>query len=526
MKQYLFLATAIATASLFTGCSNNEYVGDQPDALNGIDGAIVFSMGKANTTRAEGSSDADKLNKVFYVYGEKTLSVQSDPVVVFKNYKVSYSDGTKSPSNTKWWEYVGQSYEHNEGTNVTPNYTQNSSGTQSQSIKYWDYSASSYNFYAFSAKPGDISNGNIQVVKKTSGENEYEVTVKQGASVSDLYFADKVEISKSTNSTATVSNQYGGFVTLTFRNVGSKIRMGFYETIPGYDVNIKSLTIACPNSTPKSDGTPTSKVTVKYDSNTATLNQPLITTAGFDSQNSLDLGNDATTPDKIGENYNTLTWTKRGGIYTPVWPQSNVSDKCKVTVNYSLRSTDGSNETIEVTGATAEVPTECIMWQSNYAYTYVFKISDQTNGTTGTVGQDPAGLYPITFDAVVTDNAIGNEEFLTTVSELSVTATQNETFLDPDKAVFKTNKEITLKVMKDGTEVSNYTLKAWYLNDYQYQNSFSANVGSTVETDIITPGILPAKDTEGYWALKVEYTDTTNGTNATTYVVLKVDASN
>ena len=73
MKQYLFLATAIATASLFTGCSNNEYVGDQPEAFNGTDGAIAFSMGKANTTReGEGNSkDADKLNKVFYVYGEK-----------------------------------------------------------------------------------------------------------------------------------------------------------------------------------------------------------------------------------------------------------------------------------------------------------------------------------------------------------------------------------------------------------------------------------------------------------------------
>lgn len=520
MKQYLFLATAIATASLFTGCSNNEYVGDQPEAFNGTDGAIVFSMGKANTTRAEqiGGTAAQTLNKVFYVYGTKTLRGQSEPVVVFNNYKVSYLDDPKSPSNTNGWEYVGQSYQNKEGANVTPNYTQNQSGTPSQSIKYWDYSASSYNFYAFSAKPTDISNDYIQVKKITSGGNEYEVTVKQDASVSDLYFADKVEISKPTNSTATVSNQYGGFVTLAFCNVGSKIRMGFYETIPGYSVKIDALTIACPNSTPKSDGS--SKLTVKYDSDTEgnTLNQPVITTVDFDSQTSLALGDNATTVTKIGNDYTNLTWTKTDDNYTPVWPQSALtSGICKVTVDYTLTSTDGSGETIKVTGATAEVPTECIKWQSNYAYTYVFKISDQTNGTTGGDG-DPAGLYPITFDALVADYANGNEEFLTTVSELSVTATQNDTFFDyPDKAVFKTKKAIKLKVMQNGTEVTadNYTLTAYYLNAYQYEKSFDTNVDGK-DVVVATSGVLPAQPNQGYYALKITASSTT------TYVVLRV----
>ena len=541
MKQYLFLATAIATASLFTGCSNNEYVGDQPEAFNGTDGAIAFSMGKANTTReGEGNSkDADKLNKVFYVYGTKTLSGPYEPVVVFNNYKVSYLDDPKSPSNTNGWEYVGQSYQNKEGANVTPNYTQNQSGTPSQSIKYWDYSASSYNFYAFSAKPTDISNAYIQVKKITSGGNEYEVTVKQEASVSDLYFADKVEISKSTNSTATVSNEYGGFVTLAFRNVGSKIRMGFYETIPGYSVKIDALTIACPNSTPKSDGT--SKVTVKYDSNTAenTPNQPVITIESFDSQSSLNLGGNATAATKIGEDYAHLTWTKSGDNYTPVWPQSALtSGICKVTVDYTLTSTDGSGETIKVTGATAEVPTECIKWQSNYAYTYVFKISDQTNGTTGSAG-DPAGLYPITFDALVADYANGNEEFLTTVSDLSITATQNGPFADANNAVFKIDQPINVKVMYNNGDITSAIgssksdadkLEAAFVNSYKYDKSPEQNLtDNNVSYDqpdfannVITLG---SQTNAGYWIVKVTYNATTEGSSTeeiTKYAVLKV----
>ena len=76
MKKYLCLATAIATASLFTGCSNNEYVGDQPEAFNGTDGAIAFSMGKANTTRA-GEGIGQLQTNGFYVYGTKRIPLCS-----------------------------------------------------------------------------------------------------------------------------------------------------------------------------------------------------------------------------------------------------------------------------------------------------------------------------------------------------------------------------------------------------------------------------------------------------------------
>ncbi len=90
-------------------------------------------------------------------------------------------------------------------------------------------------------------------------------------------------------------------------------------------------------------------------------------------------------------------------------------------VDYTLLSTDGSTETITVTGANAKVPKEYASWKSGYAYTYIFKISQNTNGLTNP-SAGPAGLWPITFDAVVMNDEVdGVQETITTVATPSIT---------------------------------------------------------------------------------------------------------
>lgn len=70
-------------------------------------------------------------------------------------------------------------------------------------------------------------------------------------------------------------------------------------------------------------------------------------------------------------------------------------------------------------GATATVPAEYTEWKSGYAYTYIFKISQDTNGSTG---GSSTGLTAISFDAVVVDDeANGLQETITTVSDNSFT---------------------------------------------------------------------------------------------------------
>lgn len=108
-----------------------------------------------------------------------------------------------------------------------------------------------------------------------------------------------------------------------------------------------------------------------------------------------------------------------GAGYQNVLPSEGAASAITLRIDYKLTSVDGSKETINVKGATATVPAEYTEWKSGYAYTYIFKISPDTNGSTG--GTTP-GLTAISFDAVVVDDeANGLQETITTVSDNSFT---------------------------------------------------------------------------------------------------------
>ena len=114
-----------------------------------------------------------------------------------------------------------------------------------------------------------------------------------------------------------------------------------------------------------------------------------------------------------------MNTTASPNYYTVVIP-NETGAVLNLKVNYTLLSTDGSGETINVTGATAQVPAEFATWKSGYAYTYIFKISQNSNGLTNP-SAGPAGLYPITFDAIVTETEDGVQETITTVATPSIT---------------------------------------------------------------------------------------------------------
>ena len=122
----------------------------------------------------------------------------------------------------------------------------------------------------------------------------------------------------------------------------------------------------------------------------------------------------------IGESATGATYDKAAKAYTSVFPKENNDQNLKLKVCYTLTA-PVTGETIVVTDATAEVPAEYLKWKPGYAYTYIFKISDNTNGSTGTPGTNPAGLYPITFDAIETVDNDGLAEYITTVSKPTIT---------------------------------------------------------------------------------------------------------
>lgn len=480
MKKYLLFASAILA---FASCANDSYLGteDEKHIANG-DQAITFGFDVQRATRAEstGATAAGKLSNQFVVYAEKNETDGTAPApgnLVIKNYVVNYvtNSAYTSTSNTKDWEYVGFKFDDASATIPTTSYstniTPNSGADVVQTIKFWDDAASSYTFTAVSALPADIQNGRVKITKTTSGTNQYAKgysltltkTTESGndtyPDLTHLYFADRKNIAKGDGYNHSV-------VTMNFRNVLSHVRVGIYETIPGYRISAitfynqestpveyqKSSTSAfgavCPNYTSNFVGT----LTVTYgDDNSGHMNEPIVSANGTAATdlilgtnfNSLTVGStDPSVAAKfLGEDATNATYDTDGGTYTAVMPQTAGSN-LKLKVNYTLYNTI-TKETINITGKTAEVPAEYLNWKANYKYTYLFKITDD-------------GLNPITFDAAVIEDAVGNAEYITTVSEPSIT-----TFGVTSTGVYSTGKDeyevgtdIYATIMKGSTVVT------------------------------------------------------------------------
>ena len=447
-KIYLTLATLAVIA--LASCTNDEVtvrnsnLTEEPTPP----GTISFSGGSSAITRADlyGSAAAAKLGNKFVVYGTKHVAAENhtaaNDAVVFNNFQVKWKASTAgtTASNSSDWDYLGlQAYDN------TPT---------SQGIKYWDYSAAQgHTFYAFSSS--DISfpkasSDRVQVSKVTADASSlynkgYALTVKLNAKLNDIYFSDRVPVAK---------DDYDKTVNFTFRNIGAKVRFGFYETIPGYTVKIDRFYIDADASAAvttfpamknaRNDGfyaalqnvkNPTSTTNqvlnvTYYPATTATevINRPRLTnpTAGYNYY--LKLGTAAGIINKtLGTTSAAPTWVDgTSGDYTPVFPFEGNSNPLLLKLDFTLTADDGSPDVIHVRGARAVVPAQYVQWKSNFAYTYLFKISDKTNGTTGAVDgngdpTDPEGLKPITFDAIVVDVAEELQQTITSVSTNSIT---------------------------------------------------------------------------------------------------------
>lgn len=449
MNKYLIIA---ASALALAGCSSDDFLGD--GSGNGQNSAAIqFGGGTTKTHRATSTATYD-LAKLqgngFWVYGTKHSAAEDNTATndqaVYTNYYLNYKDGTanNTQSNTAGWEYVGVD-NSNYRDNVTPNVT------QAQTIKYWDYSATAYTFYAATANPADVQEGKVTINKITEDAagsvytKGYEVTLKDGASWDELYFADRKVISKSTDAEHGKHDVYGGEVNFTFRNALTKVRVAMYETIPGYSVTIDKFyytkdgkaaqtTEATDSFKADASNTPleTSKEGVTYkvvyynktEASGQLENQPkmLPNAAGETgaTKTVLALGNNLKQGTILSEIITTPTYDTDGGKYTLFMPQADNDKTLSLKVDYTLTSLDGSGEKIQVKGATAVIPAKYLCWRPNYAYTYLFKISDNTNGSTGGTG-DPAGLYPITFDASVVETATGNVEYISAMGTATIT---------------------------------------------------------------------------------------------------------
>ena len=482
MKKKNLLLAALAITAL-AGCSDDTFVGDQ-EALNaGINGngEITFGSTFKAITRAGdhvGADAADLLGGKFYVGGYKHDG--SAYSTVFDNYLVQWGANTAGTTtdNTSDWKYVG----------LTPLRFHITSGDQT--IKYWDFAASYYNFVAYSpGKDQSIiiasSEGHPttnEILASAIDQNNLETAAYtlQGSAedLGECYIADLVTAKKSGASAPDIN--YKDEVAIKFRRLGAKVRIALYETIPGYSVrDVKfytndATTIA--TGTSNTDATFFTSTSVFYPNGTMTVKFPNIgespsIASDYNKAHVSFAGTGTATATKgfgtLKYETNSVNWedsrlnyTGNENVYlkrtatapsfagTDPYYKTVLPDEAgnvlELRVDYTLEAIDGTKETIKIHGAKAFVPQVYAQWKPNYAYTYLFKISDNTNGWTSTVTSDPAGLYPITFDAIVLDSEEGTQSTITTVATPAITTYQKgHVYTDDD---YKTGKDIYVMV--------------------------------------------------------------------------------
>lgn len=436
-KFFIAAASALALAS----CSSDDFLGEiQGNEQNGATSAINFGGDTGKITRATetGSKAAGLLGNNFVVVGFKgsKTDAANNENYAFDHYNVNFKDGSafSTESNRAGWEYVNQDMKVNGADKSLAQ-----GGASQQTIKYWDHSCTSYDFIAFSMGKKDAAS---KYATPTSVDKDKLATAAYTLSgdvntLSECYISDMKTVNR---------DDYGKTVSMSFRHLASKVRMALFETVPGYVISdVKFYTDAASTTTDNTEGTLIGKfnnsgtLTVFFpttgtdhaaekDYNKAHVSFTASTTAGetgvlnHKGFGVVNYNNQAEGQISAGATYlsqNAAEPSYCGAGYQNVLPSEGAASAITLRIDYKLTSVDGSKETINVKGATATVPAQYTEWKSGYAYTYIFKISQDTNGSTGGTS---TGLTAISFDAVVVDDeANGLQETITTVSDNSFT---------------------------------------------------------------------------------------------------------
>lgn len=421
------------SGTMLVGCTQSEYIGEAPQQ-NGNE--IVFSSASGKMTRATSNTadtDAEKLDGQIKFYGvKKTGTTYAN---VFEDYVLWFDNANKTTSNPDGdWEYVDVAG-HDYGTTTTADETK-----KDQFIKYWDFATDEYHFVAGSpvkAFTYALEGGEIKTATVTGIAGHLNPNAGTAINTDPIYIAAPVKVAKA---------DYKKDVVFSFTRQQSFVRVGVFETIPGYEItDIKFYSYGTDAwTTTSSNNVTLASVTPNYFTGatnaTATLTYEWDTpsyefeySAGeMKQQNNwfggkLEKGVPATTSTEatVANLYGTDGDMASTGYFTVI-PTTSELDAASLLVkcDYTLKGLDG-NDIINVKGATAAIPAAYAKWAANTSYTYLFKISDNTNGTTGEVGTDPEGLFPITFDAAVVEVEDGTAQgTVTTVSTPSITTYQ------------------------------------------------------------------------------------------------------
>ena len=501
--------------TVLVSCTQSEFVGEKA-VQQGENNAISFGGGTGKMTRADltGPEAAAKLKNVMKVYGVKQNSDAATSYdKVFVDYSVKY-DMTKQGNDdfNDGWYYVG--------------------AVTGQTIKYWDYASADYHFvagspvsaftYALNTTTGDIESA---TVAGFGGRLNHSVTVP--STTEPVYIADPVVVAKA---------NYNKEVLFSFKSSQAKVRVGIYENIEGYEIteikfyNNDASPVASNYITLNSattdyfQGCSTANGTITYDWTTTPASYTFaydatgLTKGKFWEGGQFASGVQATkSTDAVAKLFGADDSMNDQGYFI-VMPTPSATTAAALTIecDYTLKSTDGSNEIIKIKGAKATIPATYTKWDVNKAYTYLFKITSNTNGKTDP-SQPDEGLYPIVFDAVVEaveDGMVGTE---TTISTPSITVSQDGQNV-VDAGIQYVAGDIVVTAMEGTTDVTSTATWSYVTLDgatFDYTQDFE-KLGASGAATTWTTGILASIVAGKTYVIKAV---TTNGT---AYFVIEV----
>ena len=355
MKLYRILTIPFLALCLFSCAGSGQEEPDvptQPEEPKGVSISFGGNSGTwqdAPTTRADKETGLETISKTFKVWGYKTTggnytSGFNQSQNVMDGYTVSWTQQTANTtsSNTADWEYVG---------------------IANQTIKYWDYSATSYRFFAYSI-PTAAGNSSAPSFQKPTTEgstpNDASFSIpftynKDATAVTTPYISD-LWLSDNRNFE---NRKYGECVKLTFAPIITKVRFKFNylkdtkisitdivfknindelspikgNIIVRYPITGTGIKASYKWETPETGtGTELIKFTIPYEEDT-------------------DLNHQATERKK---------W-----YYVPPLGDSNTPQGAYIIT-----------ATIDGKKSTATIPAEYMQWKAGYQYTYIFKITE------------------------------------------------------------------------------------------------------------------------------------------------------
>ncbi len=436
MKKTMILAAA---ALVLASCSSDELINSPKTAG---DTPIAFSVDKKNITRATNLEALGHYNFGVWAY-KKTPGTK----IVMNNYLVGYSNGTnkgyektgastwdgsagsETDHKSPWfYENLGKlEYSYDGASFYKKSQTAYMSANEHQYLRYWDLSFATTEFYAYAP---------YRAEGVTFNEDTRTIAVAHAAQTAGY---DDASLQEFIYAGAEADNADLKDVKLVFKHLGAQLNLRFYENVPGYKIEIIDVDgtgtgIQATPATMTDNGTSKTYTkseyytdcgaTIDYASNP---NTP-VATVNFTDANTTDanlvfaIPGNGVIPEVVATG--TQTYANSPTVYYPVAQPTTSETGFTFHVSYKLIAEDNGEEII-VNDARVYVPakdgaTYIAAWQPNTKYTYTFKITRNSTGSTDpkypdvtdpTVPATPT-VYPIVFDgATIVDYTVNDQNY-------------------------------------------------------------------------------------------------------------------